>query len=152
MNTKSYGQFPRNLCFKFARLLDSGYLTLMTQPNQVHLQNVIWVHPEQSQPLNPNSEIVDSSTFHKHPQPRESKADTDRGAGEETDTDSRFSSQATLHMENGNFVLLVWDASNRNSPWKKKRKFHCKVLRHHLVNKTVPFFRMELFYFSVLNT
>lgn len=34
---------------------------------------------------------------------------------------------------------------------KKKRNFCCKVLRHRLLNKTVPFFRMELFYFSVLD-
>lgn len=34
---------------------------------------------------------------------------------------------------------------------KKKRNFCYKVLRHRLLNKTVPFFRMELFYFSVLD-
>lgn len=110
MNTKSYGQLLQNLCFKFARLLDSGYLPLMTKPNQVHLQNVIWVHPELGESLNKNSEVVDSSTFHKHPYPRE------------TDTDSRFSGWATLCTENSNFVILVWDAYNRNSQWKKKEK------------------------------
>lgn len=113
-----------------------SYLTLVTQPNQVHLQSVIWVPPR----IGVHQKLWDCWLLYISLALLSHGVQSRHQHGHRRQSQIRIQTAQVgniMHVQCNLIIISVWDASNRNSQWERK-KVRQVLLKGSLVSTSEP--------------